>query len=522
MGVTAVWLSPIYKSPQVDFGYDISNFTDIDPDYGTLEDFDKLVAMAKVFQLKVILDFVPNHSSDEHPWFKKSVLRIKPYDEYYIWKDARIINGTRHPPNNWLSAFQGSAWEWNSDRNQYYLHQFATGQPDLNYNSQALNQEMKNVLTFWMNRGVDGFRIDAINHMFEDTRFLDEPKANVTDIPADDYDSLDHIYTKDQNETYETLKEWRKLMDEHSGRTMSSTRMILTEAYTLYNLTIKYYNSGSNVPFNFIFIRNLNKNSTAADFKRLIDQWMKSIPRQRNVANWVIGNHDNSRVATRFGSNRADQINMLSMILPGVAVVYNGDEIGMEDRKFTYSETVDPAGCNAGPIRYFLKSRDPARTPFQWDNTTSAGFSDRILTWLPVHENYKTLNLAAQKEANVSHYKVFEALVTLKKTLTVAEGSLEVSLVTDNVLGVVRRYGTNVVALLINFSDNEITVDAKTKLNLPTNLSIYTASVNSNLRNEAKVDPAELNLPGAATVVYTNPSLTIQNFWCFKVSFCKK
>ncbi|CAK9823385.1 Maltase 2 [Anthophora retusa] len=502
----AIWLSPIYQSPQVDFGYDISNFTDVDRDYGTLADFDRLVARAKFLGLKVILDFVPNHSSHEHPWFKKSILRIKPYDEYYIWRDARIVNGTRQPPNNWLSQFQGSAWEWNDVRKQYYLHQFAPGQPDLNYRSPALNQEMKNVLTFWMDRGVDGFRIDAINHMFEDARFLDEPRANRPDLPKDDYDSLDHIYTKDQNETYQVLSSWRKLLDVHSNTTKyNQTKIILTEAYTTFDKTMKFYDAGSSVPFNFMFITDLNNQSNAYDFKRLIDRWMNNVPNGK-VANWVVGNHDNHRVASRFGSKRADQISMLTLMLPGVAVVYNGDEIGMEDRKFTYDETVDPAGRNAGPNRFYLKSRDPERTPYQWDNTTSAGFSSRSVTWLPVNANYKYLNLAAQKQDLLSHYRMFKVMSALK--LVFFQSNVNVTAVNEKILSVVRRQGQTTVAFLMNVSDNPVTINASSILNLPTQLKIFAASVGSNLRPGNWALMSNLVIPGSASVVYTTPNVS--------------
>ncbi|XP_076294286.1 alpha-glucosidase [Lasioglossum baleicum] len=510
LGVAALWLSPIYTSPQADFGYDIANFTDVDPDYGTLADFDKLVAKARTLGLKVLLDFVPNHSSHLHPWFVNSERRIKPYDEYYVWRNARIVNGTRSPPNNWLSTFQGSAWKWSDVRKQYYLHQFVDGQPDLNYRNQGLNQQMKNVLQFWLNRGVEGFRIDAINHMFEDTRFLNEPSANRPDLPVDDYDSLDHTYTKNQPETYQVLSSWRKLLDDHSNRTNSDRKVILTEAYAPHDLTIKYYNHGSNVPFNFIFMSDLNSKSTAAQFRLQINKWMASVP-QGKVANWVVGNHDNHRVASRFGSRRGDQITMLSMILPGVTVVYNGDEIGMIDRNFTYEETVDPAGCNAGPDRYYLKSRDPERTPFQWDSSTSAGFSNTTKTWLPVHSNYKTLNLAAQKTARVSHYKVFKALVALKKRPIIASGSVQVTVVATNILAVVRKSGTSVATLLVNISARPVTINAKSSLDLPPQLWIYIASVESGLSTGTKVNTTSVLIPGAASVVLTTPGLIPRN-----------
>ncbi|KAL2720254.1 hypothetical protein V1478_010520 [Vespula squamosa] len=507
IGSDALWLSPIYTSPQADFGYDIANFTDVNPEYGTLEDFDKLVAKAKSLGLKVILDYVPNHSSHEHEWFKKSVKRIQPYDDYYIWRNATYVNGTRQPPNNWLSVFGGSAWEWNEERGQYYFHQFVAGQPDLNYRNKDLDQEMKDVYSFWMDRGVEGFRIDAINHMFEDPRFLDEPSANRPDLPADDYDTLDHIYTKNLNETYDVLASWRKLLNEHSNKIKGDYKMFLTEAYTDFDLTVRYYKSGSTVPFNFMFIADLNNGSSAPDFKRLTDRWMNNLPSKDYVANWVVGNHDNHRSASRYGKERADELNMLSMILPGVSVVYNGDEIGMLDRDFTYEETVDPAGCQAGPDRYYLKSRDPERTPFQWDNSTSAGFSTSNKTWLPVHSNYKTLNLAVQKKSPISHYKVFKALAALKKKPIIANGSLEVILVTEKVLGVVRRLPGSTVVLLVNFSHSAVQVDARTWLNIPEELVVYTASVESKITSGNKVKTSSYVLPGTASVVLASPNV---------------
>ncbi|KAG7190789.1 hypothetical protein KM043_006860 [Ampulex compressa] len=507
IGAGALWLSPIYTSPQVDFGYDIANFTDIDPDYGTLADFDKLVAKARSLGLKVILDFVPNHSSHQHEWFIKSTRRIKPYDDYYVWRDAKIVNGVRRPPNNWLSVFQGSAWEWNSVRRQYYLHQFATGQPDLNYRNPSLNQAMRDVLTFWMDRGVDGFRIDAINHMFEDSRFLDEPRLNRPDLPSDDYDTLDHPYTKNLNETYVVLSQWRKLMDDHAKKNNGNYKMILTEAYTTPALTIKYYQSGSTAPFNFMFIADLKNDSSALDFKRTIDRWLNNVPSGGYVANWVVGNHDNHRAASRFGVQRADQLSMLATVLPGISVIYNGDEIGMVDRPFTYAETVDPAGCNAGPERYHLKSRDPERTPFQWDNTTSAGFSKNPRTWLPVHSNYKTLNLAAQKAAYVSHYRVFKRLMSLKNKPIIAQGSVQTILATEKVFAVVRKLGSSTVALLVNFSVSPVRLDARSWLNIPEDMFVYAGSVHSRVTAGRFVNTTTYTVPGAASIVLATPDL---------------
>ena len=512
IGVDALWLSPIYTSPQVDFGYDIANFTDVDPTYGSLVEFDKLVTKAKSLGLKVILDFVPNHSSHEHPWFMKSIKRIKPYDDFYIWRDAKIVNGVRKPPSNWLSTFTGSAWEWNEERGQYYLHQFAVGQPDLNYRNKDVYEAMSNVLIFWMNKGVDGFRIDAINHMFEDIRELDEPKVNNPNIPDDDYDSLKHIYTKDQEETYKVLKFWRKLLDNYAKEHKTDGKFMITEAYIDQKLASKYFEAGSN-PFNFMFITLLNKASIAVDFKSRIDSWLDIVP-EGKVSNWVVGNHDNHRVASRYGSRKADMVIMMVLVLPGISVVYYGDEIGMVDKNLTWEETVDVSGCNAGPERYFIKSRDPERTPFQWDNTTSAGFSTSEDTWLPVHENYKTLNLAAEKIAPVSNYKLFKALTALKKKLNVLKsGSLEVTLITEQVLGVVRRLeGSSPVALVMNMAETDVVVDANSLLNIPRQMVVYTSNAESQIDSGTTVDTSLTKLSALESVILVSNSQFVEIF----------
>ncbi|XP_044018104.1 alpha-glucosidase-like [Aphidius gifuensis] len=497
IGASALWLSPIYVSPMVDFGYDITNFTDIDPVFGNLADFSKLVTKAKSLGLKVLLDFVPNHSSDKCSWFTKSIQKIKPYDEYYIWKDAKIVNGTRQPPNNWLSAFQGSAWEWNDQRKQYYYHAFAAGQPDLNYRNSQLNEEMKNALRFWLNRGVDGFRIDTIPNLIEDSRFLDEPKIPNTGLPDTDSGTLEHIYTYNQNETYDILKTWRAVLDSYNG----TKKMFLTEAYTTLAYQMRYYEYGSNIPFNFMFMGELNNRSSAVQFKRTIDRYLDAIPAGQS-ANWVTGNHDQGRVASRFGLKRADQLSMMAAVLPGVGIIYNGDEIGMVNRPMSYKETLDPAGCNAGPSRYNTTSRDPQRTPFQWDSTTSAGFSTNTKTWLPINPNYKTLNLAAEKLASVSHYSIFKKLVTLKKLPVISKGTTQIILVGYNVFGVVRRQaGQSPVVLLINFNDVSTLADAASWMNVPDQMKVYVSSIGSNIQIGATVNTNRIILPAAASVI---------------------
>ncbi|KAJ8674509.1 hypothetical protein QAD02_005771 [Eretmocerus hayati] len=477
IGADALWLSPIYPSPQEDSGYDISNFTDIDEVFGTMSDFDALISKAKKLGIKVLLDFVPNHTSRKHPWFLKSIDRAEPYDKYYVWVDPKEgPNGERQPPNNWLSVFGNSAWEWNEKRQQYYYHAFAVGQPDLNFRNPLVKREMEEVLTFWLRRGVDGFRVDAPYQMFEDEKLRDEPLSD------EEPNQLEHVYTRDLDETYEVVGSWQKIIDSFVEKHHTDGKPLLIEAHSSMPRTMKYFEVGG-IPFNFDFLHPLNKTSTALDFKKSIEDWLEALP-EGEVGNtpWVIGNHDFRRVASRYGEdgNRADQITMLAMILPGMAVVYNGDEIGMVDTPLTYEQTLDPQGCNAGREGYFLKSRDPARTPYQWDNTTNAGFSSNSSTWLPVNGNYKNLNLASQKLANISHYKVFKALSGLKKSLVLQRGSVQVSLTTDNVLAVIRRSeDRKIVVLLINFSDKTVEIDATATLDIPEVLRVYTTHVDS-------------------------------------------
>ncbi|KAJ8674284.1 hypothetical protein QAD02_005546 [Eretmocerus hayati] len=504
IGADAMWLSPIYPSPGEDSGYDITNFTDIDPLFGTLADFDALVAKAKGLGVKVLMDFVPNHTSTKHPWFLKSVNRIEPYDNYFIWRDAkRGPNGERQPPNNWLSVFGNSAWEWNEKRQQYYYHIFAISQADLNLRNPQVKRELKDVLRFWMNRGVDGFRTDAISHLFEKEHLLDEPLSG-KNSSSNDFEYLSHPHTVNQNENYHAVSTWRKTMDEFVQEHGTSSKLLVVEPYVSLVKTIKYYENGG-IPFNFIFIYSLNGNSTALDFKNSIATWLDALPQgQKGNSLWVIGNHDKKRVASRFGENgnRADQITMLAMILPGTVVVYNGDEIGMVNRPLTYEQTLDPQGCNADREGYVLRSRDPTRTPYQWDNSTSAGFSTNSITWLPVHENYKHLNLASQKRANKSHYKVFKAMSSLKKSPVLEKGSLQLELITENVLAVVRRLqGEKTVVLLINFSDENVQIDAKAILNIPEVMQVYIASVGSGMDVGLAINTNEIELPGAASVI---------------------
>jgi alpha-glucosidase len=298
IGIDAFWLSPIFKSPMADFGYDISDFYDIQPEYGTMEDFERLVASAEAWGIKVILDFVPNHSSDESELFQKSVQREEGYEDFYMWHPG-ITNSSDPskplPPSNWISGFRFSAWQWNDVRKEFYYHAFAAKQPDLNYRNPKVVEEMKNVLRFWLDKGVAGFRIDAVPNLFEVNKdasgnYPDEPKSNNSDDP-DDPAYLTHNYTTDQPETIDMVYQWRAVMDEYQQQHGGDARVILAETYSPIDIAMQYYGNqtakGAHMPFNFQLILNIKNDSNAEDYKRVVDLWMSKMP-SSGRANWVV------------------------------------------------------------------------------------------------------------------------------------------------------------------------------------------------------------------------------------------
>lgn len=506
-GIGAIWLSPINRSPMVDFGYDISDFKDIDKAFGKLTDFQNLLARAKKLGLKVILDLVPNHTSDDHYWFRESINRTGKYEHYYIWADGK--NNNTLPPNNWLSLFGGAAWSYNLTRNQWYLHQFHRRQPDLNYTNPDVQEEMREVILFWLRKGVDGFRVDSVPFLFETNYTSDEPKSSKEGTTEDDYENLDHILTKDLPETYKLVQSWREILDEYANLYNTSEKVMMTEAYTTLENTIKYYNYGSHIPSNFNFIANATNTSDATTFKNIIEDWMKAIPKG-GVANWVMGNHDNSRTASRY-PGRADQMTMLAMILPGVAVTYYGEEIGMVDKKdLSWEDTKDPQACNAGEQNYQSRSRDPARTPFQWNFDVNAGFSKAKKTWLPVHENYITVNLLVEQYLTESHYHVYRALTALRNTSEALKfGSLTTDVINNNVLCVLRKTSEEAVTLLINFSDKDKQkVDLTKVLTEFRNGMVKIASVGSQVKQNQTFELNNVIVPANVSIVLFSKAST--------------
>ncbi|KAL4712835.1 hypothetical protein ACJJTC_011905 [Scirpophaga incertulas] len=489
LGVGAIWLSPIFQSPMYDFGYDISDFYAIHDEYGTMEDFVTLVNKANEFGIKVILDLVPNHTSNESMWFQEALKGNEKYYNYFVWDDGIIDeNGNRQPPNNWLSHFRGSAWEYREEVGQYYLHQFVIGQPDLNYRNPDVVDEMKNVIRFWLNKGIAGFRIDAVNCLFEVDKQLfggvypDEPIAIGNDGDPGSHSYLDHIYTKDQNETYYMVYQWRDVIEEFRADD-GMPRLLMSEVYASIQDVVRYFGEGEikgvQMPFNFDLITDVDDSSSANDIKRAIDKFMTYKPIDQN-ANWVVGNHDQSRMATRYGSSLVDGINMIVLLLPGIGVTYMGEELGMVDGYVSWEDTVDPAGCNTNdPINYVKTSRDPARTPFQWSAEKNAGFSTADKTWLPVATGYDTLNAESQNNSRISHLKVYQALNELRKSKVFRHGRYESLALNNDVFAFRRWYKSHIYVVIVNMRQTEHTVDLTYFENVSGNLKVAIVNIQS-------------------------------------------
>ncbi|XP_013177984.1 PREDICTED: maltase A1-like [Papilio xuthus] len=512
-GVDAIWMSPIFLSPMRDFGYDITDYREIAPEYGNMDHFQLLMKTAKKLGIRVILDFVPNHTSNESDWFLRSVRREPGYEDYYVWADGipdPNKSGVQKPPSNWVSNFRGSAWQYSEERGQYYLHQFAIGQPDLNYREPRVHEEIKQVLRFWLDQGVSGFRVDAINMLFEARpedfggRYPDEPRTGIPGSSPDDYNYLKHIYTRNLKETYDVVYSWREILDEFT-KMHGEHKLMMTEAYADVSDLVKYYGNGNRdgaVPFNFAFLGDIHNTSNAYDIKLVIDKWMTYMPSGK-TANWVNGNHDQSRLASRHGSDRVDAMNMLALMLPGIAITYQGEELGMTDGYVSWQDTRDPQACDTDPQHYALSSRDPERTPYHWDASEHAGFSNTTgRTWLPLADNYLTLNLAKQLSGR-SHYTFYKDLATIRKKPATRYGDLETKAISESILVVNRLLpGSPGIVGIVNLSDRDVVVNLSSLRLLPEKMAVVATGVDCSLDKGMPLSKANLPISAHCAVVF--------------------
>jgi alpha-glucosidase len=439
LGVDALWLSPIFTSPMADFGYDISDYTAIDPLFGTMADFDALLADAHARGLKVILDFVPNHTSDRHPWFIESrSSRQNAKRDWYIWRDPAPGGG---PPNNWLSEFGGPAWALDEATGQYYYHAFLTEQPDLNWRNPQVVAAMHDVMRFWLKRGVDGFRLDAVWHLIKDDRFRDNPK-NSDWRPADPPHSQ-HIplYSGDRPEVHDALRDMRKVIDEFPDRLM------IGELYLPFERLMAYYGrdlTGAHLPFNFALLK---APWHAGEIARLVDDYEAALPKGA-WPNWVLGNHDRPRVVSRVGEAQARVAAMLLLTLRGTPTLYYGDEIGLPQVTIPPERVQDPFEKN---VPGFGLGRDGCRTPMQWDASRFAGFS-RVEPWLPLTGDLAQRNVASERADPGSLYNLYRRLIALRRAHpALATGSYRPFMTEGQVLAYLREQGRERFVVALNF-----------------------------------------------------------------------
>ncbi len=412
LGVDAVWLSPFYPSAMADFGYDVADYVNVDPLFGNLDTFDELVREAHARDLKVIVDFVPNHTSDRHAWFLESrSSRSNPKRDWYVWASGKR---DASPPNNWLSMFGGSAWTWDDATQQYYLHSYLKEQPDLNWRNPEVREAMFDVLRFWMEHGVDGFRIDAVLHIMKDPALRDNPpnagKATVLgNPPLPEYDAQLHLHDQAHPDIHGVFREMRHVLDRYSR---DQPRMCIGELDIFeWPVWASYYGQlldELHMPFNFGLLR---VPWTAEDVRGIVDALEEVLP---NGAwpNYVLGNHDVSRFASRVGTGQARVGMMLLLTLRGTPTVYYGDEIGMCNGDIAPAQVQDP-------LSTWLpgSGRDPERTPMQWDDGPTAGFCPpNVEPWLPVGPDYEALNVEEEMGDPASLLSLTRALVTLRRS----------------------------------------------------------------------------------------------------------
>lgn len=448
LGVQAIWISPIYPSPMADFGYDISDYTGIHPLFGNMQDFDQLLHEAHQKNLKMILDLVPNHTSDQHPWFLESrSSRDNPKRDWYLWRDPNPKGG---PPNNWLSVFGGSGWEWDEKTEQYYYHAFLKEQPDLNWRNPEVQEAMLNVMRFWLDKGVDGFRVDVMWHMIKDDHFRNNPTNPDYTPDMSPYQKVIPAYSTDQPEVHDIVAMMRKVMDEYDERVM------IGEIYLPIDQLVAYYgvdNSGAHLPFNFQLVV---LPWDAEEIFSAINQYEGSLPPD-GWPNWVLGNHDKSRIASRVGIAQARVAAMLLLTLRGTPTIYYGDEIGMEDVLIPADQVQDPPEKNMPGLGL---GRDPERTPMQWDDSPNAGFTTGT-PWLPIAEDYQKVNVKIEREDPFSMLSLYRRLIQLRQS----EPALHIGEYTPvdikgHAFAYIREHGNERFLIVLNLGNTPYTFES--------------------------------------------------------------
>lgn len=466
LGIDAIWLSPIYPSPMADWGYDVADYCDVDPRFGSLADLDALIAEAHRRSIKVLLDFVPNHTSDQHPWFRESrSSRDNHKRRWYHWHDpapdggppnnqsgeleasSDVMRGPEvglRPPNNWLSVFGGSAWTFDEATGQYYYHAFLEQQPDLDWRNPEVRAAMHDALRFWLRRGVDGFRVDVIHHLAKDPELRDNPPNPDWAPGQNPYRRLLDTQTADRPEVHDVIAGLRAVVDEFPDR------MLIGELYLPVERLMLYYGAagrGLHLPFNFQLIRLPWR---ADVLGAAIEAYEAMLPTY-GWPNWVLGNHDKSRVASRIGPAQARVAAMMLLTLRGTPTLYYGDEIGMRDVAIPAERVRDPFEKRVPGLGL---GRDPERTPMQWDASPGAGFTTGE-PWLPLAPDAAAVNVAAQRDDPRSMLTLHRRLLALRRAEpALAVGAFSPLRATGNVLAWVRKDADRRFLVVLNLGSS--------------------------------------------------------------------
>jgi alpha-glucosidase len=429
LGVNAIWLSPFYPSPMADFGYDVADYCDVDPIFGTLRDVERLIKQAHKKKIKVIVDLVPNHTSNEHEWFRQSrQSREGPYADWYIWRDPKSISsaGVPTPPNNWRNVITGDgAWEYEPARQQFYLHSFHVAQPDLNWSNHDVREAIKDAMRFWLNKGIDGFRVDAVPWLAKDPEFRDDPKnPHYVSGQGHPYGSLVHTNSTAWPAVHAYLAEMAAVLKE--DRYKHSDRFMVTEGYpqtadSVAEYLAYYQGMDPEVaaPFNF---EGLGLPWNAEAWSKFLSRFHAALSdfSPLCVPSYAFGNHDQSRIVSRLGEVQARSAAVLLLSLPGMAFVYNGDEIGMHNVSIPPEFVQDPGAVGG-------EGRDPERTPMQWTPDHNAGFTQAQVPWLPLADDYKVWNVKTETKDKTSFLALYKTLGKLRNgSAALSHGSIEI------------------------------------------------------------------------------------------------
>jgi alpha-glucosidase len=461
LGVDAVWISPFYPSPMADFGYDVADYTGVDPLFGTIADFDALIAAVHERKLKLILDFVPNHSSNLHPWFIDSrSSRTSPKRDWYLWRDPAAPGGDHwrpareRVPNNWMSHFGGSAWTFDETTRQFYLHSFLKEQPDLNWRNPEVREAIYAAMRFWLDRGVDGFRMDVLWLLIKDDEFRDNPRNPDWHEGWQGFGSVLPKHTADQPETHEIVREMRALLDSYADR---GSRVLIGEIYLPLRELVRYYGAdenpsgpqlnGANLPFNFHLIQTQWEAQAIAN---IVLEYERLLPTGA-WPNYVLGNHDQSRLATRVGAAQSRVAAMLLLTLRGTPTLYYGDEIGMQDVPIAPDQVQDPAEKNEPGKGH---GRDPERSPMLWDGSANAGFTaPEAKPWLPLLANRAEVNVAVEGVDHKSTLSLYRVLLSLRREFAALHsGAISDVRAYDGVLSYVRSDGVERFQIHLNLT----------------------------------------------------------------------